>query len=149
MAISLAHEGRCFENSLQATPLTCSEVERVDHAWSKLLCVFLFLSDENLALRLGREPLLSDSARQTVMGQLSASFASCLDDSFIWESTFELYVELGKVRKLVHAMAANERGGESKPLNILPTLEHIQRNLARWRRQHKSGIEGMSKAWIA
>ena len=143
MAISLAHEGRCFENSMQATPFACSENEKTDHEWSNLLCVFLFLADENLALRLGREPLLSESARQTVTSQLSASFASCLDDSFIWESTFELYIELRKARKLVHAMATNRRGGDNKPSNVLPTLEHIQRNLARWRRQHRKSVEGM------
>ncbi|KIV93928.1 hypothetical protein PV10_05102 [Exophiala mesophila] len=144
VAISLAHEGRCFENPLQHKSSACSETEKAEQEWTKLLCVFLFMADENLALRLGREPLLSESARQTVMTRLSASFASCLDDSFIWESTLELYIEHRKARQSIQALATGRPGSEYESPNVLPTLEHIQRNLARWRRRHKTGIEGSS-----
>jgi hypothetical protein len=144
VAISLAHEGRCFENCQQSLAPRCSENEKADEDWCKLLGVFLFLADENLALRLGQESLLIESSRRIVTSQLSAYFASCLEDSGLWESLFELYIELRKARELVHSLRRN--GLENKTQNILANLEHIQRGLDRWRRQHASGANGISCA---
>ena len=144
VAISLAHEYRCFENYQQSLAPRCSQSERADQDWCKWLGVFLFLADENLALRLGQEPLLNESSRQIVTSQLSACFASCLEDSGSWESNFELYIELRKARELVHSLRKN--GLENKTRILLADLENTQRSLNRWRRQHKSSANGISCA---
>ncbi|KAL7911701.1 hypothetical protein GGI35DRAFT_296457 [Trichoderma velutinum] len=148
VAISLAHKARCFENShqgsFQAQPLN----QKADQDWPKVLGIFLFLADENLALRLGLEPLLSATARQVVIGRLSTSFASCLENSAMWESYFELYLIHGQARDLVHAF--RKECAEKRTPDILSSLEHIERKLDRWKKQQSIDNDGTTttKMWF-
>ncbi|EGX43113.1 hypothetical protein AOL_s00215g722 [Orbilia oligospora ATCC 24927] len=133
-AIALAHEGCCFDHESQGPGFQASENELHKQQWNQLLCVFLYLTDENLAMRLGLNPLLPEKSSDTVQNRYSTTFASILPDTAIWESYFDLSTETRKARSLLQSL---KKGGLTfASVNILPELAHIERALARWKRQH-------------
>lgn len=139
-AIALAHEGCCFDNDLQPAS---SEKEASRQQWNQLICVFIYLADEHLAMRQGLRPLLPEGLSEAVQNRFSTTFASLLPDSALWESYYDLYAETRKARTLFQSL---KRAGWPTAANVdfLPDLEHIDRALGRWRRQHSHIVPSLS-----
>jgi hypothetical protein len=96
--------------------------------------VFLYLADENLAMRLGLHPLLPAQSAEVVKNRYSTTFASTLPNTALWESYYELSAETRKASLLLQSL---KKGGLTLAnVNLLPELEHIERALGRWKRQH-------------
>lgn len=133
-AIALAHEGCCFEYEAPSNTTTMSEAETIRQEWSRLVCVFIYLTDEGLATRLGLEPLLPEKSRQVVRDRYSTTFADSLQDSMLWEGYFELFVEARKGREFLHSL--KKTGASLSNQNLVPNLEHLGRALNRWKRQY-------------
>ena len=138
-AIALAQEGCCFDSEPQSSSSnvapTGSEKEQLKQQWTQLICVFIYLADEHLSMRLGLSPLLSEGPTEAVRNRFSTKFASLLPDSAIWESYYDLCAETKKARTLLQSL--KKAGWPTKcNLDILPELEHIDRALNRWKRQH-------------
>ncbi|KAF7545561.1 hypothetical protein G7Z17_g9088 [Cylindrodendrum hubeiense] len=133
-AIALAHEGCCFEYEPPSATTKMSEAETVRQEWSRLVCVFIYLTDEGLATRLGLEPLLPEKSRQVVRDQYSTTFADSLQDSMLWEGYFELFVEARKGREFLHSL--KKTGASLSNQNLVPNLERLGRALNRWERQY-------------
>ncbi|KNB19430.1 hypothetical protein FOXG_16713 [Fusarium oxysporum f. sp. lycopersici 4287] len=142
-AIALAQEGCCFDHDQQNTgqeSLTSTAQSARDalrQQWNQLTCVFIYLTDEHLSLRLGLRPLLPESQTEAVRYRFSTTFASLLPDSALWESYYELFNETRKSRTLLQSL---RKPGVSTPpsVDILPGLEHVNRALSRWRRSHEN-----------
>lgn len=111
-----------------------SEAETIRQEWSRLVCVFIYLTDEGLATRLGLEPLLPEKSRQVVRDRYSTTFADSLQDSMLWEGYFELFVEARKGREFLHSL--KKTGASLSNQNLVPNLEHLGRALNRWKRQY-------------
>ncbi|KAK4150204.1 hypothetical protein C8A00DRAFT_46358 [Chaetomidium leptoderma] len=136
-AIALAHEGCCFDSldaqSSGGSPAS-SEQEGFRQQWNQLICVFLYLADENVAMRLGLNPLLSQQSTEVVRNRYSTTFASILPNTALWESYYDLSAETRKAGLLLQSL---KQGGLTLAnVNLLPELQHIERALGRWRRQH-------------
>ncbi|KAL2129401.1 hypothetical protein VTI74DRAFT_7845 [Chaetomium olivicolor] len=135
-AIALAHEGCCFDylDAQAAIGPPASEHEACKQQWNQLICVFLYLADENLAMRLGLSPLLPERSSEVVRNRYSTTFAGILPDTAIWESYYDLAAETRKATLLLESL---KKGGLTlaNP-DILPELQHIERSFARWKRQH-------------
>ncbi|KAL2129400.1 hypothetical protein VTI74DRAFT_7844 [Chaetomium olivicolor] len=135
-AIALAHEGCCFDyfDAQATTGPPASEHEACKQQWNQLICVFVYLADENLAMRLGLSPLLPERSSEVVRNRYSTTFAGILPDTALWESYYDLAAETRKATLLLESL---KKGGMTlaNP-NILPELQHIERSLARWKRQH-------------
>lgn len=131
-AIALAQEGCCFDHDSQDSS---SERDTSREQWNQLVCVFIYLADEHLAMRLGLNTLLPKESTEAVRNRFSTTFASLLPDKAIWESYFELCLESKKARQLIQSLRKAGWPYAAKQ-NILPELEHIERSLSRWRRQH-------------
>lgn len=137
-AIALAQEGCCFDHDVPVSTLNGStsvsdkEKESLRQQWNQLICVFIYLTDEHLAMRLGLSPLLPESATEAVRNRISTTFASLLPDSALWESYYELYTETRKARTLFHSLKRS--GWPTVAVDILPDLEHLERAISRWRR---------------
>ena len=103
--------------------------------WNQLICVFIYLADEHLAMRLGLNPLLPEGSSEAVRNRFSTTFASLLPDSALWESYYDLHAETRKARTLFQSL---KKAGWPTTANvdILPDLEHIERGLSRWRLHH-------------
>ncbi|KAK1500319.1 hypothetical protein CABS01_10043 [Colletotrichum abscissum] len=142
-AIALAQEGCCFDYDQQSTnkePLkstTQSAKDTLRQQWNQLNCVFIYLTDEHLSLRLGLRPLLPESQREAVRYRFSTTFASLLPDSALWESYYELFNETRRLRTLLQSL---RKPGVSTPpsADILPEVQHVDRALSRWRRSHEN-----------
>jgi len=137
-AIALAHEGGCFEyldaQSSSGGPPGSWSQEGWKQQWNQVICVFLHLADENLAMRLGLNPLLSKQSSDVIRSRYSTTFASILPDAEIWESYYDLSVE---TREASISLQSLKQGGLTLDnVNLLPELEHIERALIRWKRQH-------------
>jgi hypothetical protein len=134
-AIALAQEGCCFDFDSQSPISSSQEGEEIPkHQWNQLLCVFIHLADENLATRLGLNPLLAQGSSDVVQHRFSATFGSILPDSALWESYFELSRETRKARMLLQSLKkGNQMTGN---VDILAELEYIDRALSRWKRHH-------------
>jgi hypothetical protein len=135
-AIALAHEGCCFDYSDSHTSggPAASEQDSLRQQWNQLICVFLYLADENLAMRLGLNPLLSAQSTEVVKSRYSTTFASTLPNTALWESYYELSAETRKASLLLQSL---KQGGLTLAnANLLPELEHIERALGRWKRQN-------------
>lgn len=136
-AIALAHEGCCFEYidaQGAESPSDSPQQGPCKQQWNQLICVFLYLADENLAMRLGLNPLLSEQSSEVVRSRYSTTFASILPDTALWEAYYDLSAETRKASLLLHSL---KQGGLTlaNP-NLLPELEHLERALGRWKRQH-------------
>ncbi|KAF7562884.1 hypothetical protein G7046_g1246 [Stylonectria norvegica] len=133
-SIALAHEGCCFEYEAHNPANAPSEAECIKQEWSRLVCVFIYLTDEGLAMRLGLEPLLPEKSRQVVRDRFSTTFADSLLDSTLWEGYFELLIEGRKGREFLHSLRKTEACLST--FNLVPDLEHLSRALGRWKRQY-------------
>ncbi|KAI9037191.1 uncharacterized protein KD926_000764 [Aspergillus affinis] len=137
-AITLAQEGGYFDSdqrSCASAPSPAKETLR--QQWSRLLCVFIYLAEEHLTMRLGLGSLVPEGPAQTVRNRLSTMFSSLLPDSAIWDSYYGLFTETKKARVWVQSLRKTG-GPNAVDEHILPELEHIDRALSRWRRQHVS-----------
>ena len=135
-AIGLAQDGCFFEldTPSYATPTTSSSDDSLKQQWNQILCVFLYLADEHLATRLGLDALLAEKANDAVRSRFSMTFANNLPDGPLWESYYEMSLEVGKARDLLKSTRyRNFAPGVAK---LLPELQHIDRALNRWERQH-------------
>ncbi|KAK3897543.1 hypothetical protein C8A05DRAFT_47887 [Staphylotrichum tortipilum] len=136
-AIALAHEGGCFEyldaQSGSGGP-SGSPQEGWKQQWNQVICVFLHLADENLAMRLGLNPLLSKQSSEVIRSRYSTTFASILPDAEVWESYYDLSIETREASILLQSL--KQSGLTLDNVNLLPELEHIERALVRWKRQH-------------
>ncbi|KAK4235086.1 hypothetical protein C8A03DRAFT_18126, partial [Achaetomium macrosporum] len=111
-----------------------SEKESLRQQWNQLLCVFIYLADENLAMRLGLNPLLPAQSREVVTSRYATTFANILPDTALWEGYDDLTAE---TRKASLPLQSLKQGGLTLAnVNLLPELEHLERALGRWRRQH-------------
>ncbi len=131
-AIALAHEGGCFEY-LDVQSTSASQ-EGWKQQWNQVICVFLHLADENLAMRLGLNPLLSKQSSEVIRNRYSTTFASILPDAEVWESYYDLSIETREASILLQSL--KQSGLTLDNANLLPELEHIERALVRWERQH-------------
>lgn len=140
-AIALAQEGCCFDWDPASFPSSASGHEAFKQQWNQLICVFLYLADESLATRLGLDTLLPDKASNVVRSRFSVTFASLIPDGALWESYYDLSTEIRKARELLLSM---KKGGSAlSNAKLLPELQHIDRALSRWRRQHAYSGSGM------
>ena len=135
-AIGLAQDGCCFELDTPhyATPAPLSSDESLKQQWNQILCVFLYLADESLATRLGLDALLAEKANDAVRSRFSMTFANNLPDGALWESYYEISLEVGKARDLLKF--TRYRNSAPDVAKLLPELQHIDRALNRWKRQH-------------
>ncbi|KAI9172838.1 d-lactate dehydrogenase [Paramyrothecium foliicola] len=141
-AIALAQEGCCFESDQHGVSSTSelpspvgSRKETFKKQWNQLICVFIYLADEHLAMRLGLNPLLAEEPNRMVRKRFSTTFASLLPNSAVWESYFDLFTEVRKARLLLQSLKRNWRPTWADADN-LHELEHLDRALSRWKRQH-------------
>ncbi|KAG7291236.1 hypothetical protein NEMBOFW57_001248 [Staphylotrichum longicolle] len=148
-AIALAHEGCCFEYiDAQGVdgPSDSPQTGPCKQQWNQLICVFLYLADENLAMRLGLNPLLSEQSSEVVRSRYSTTFANILPDTALWEAYYDLSAETRKASLLLHSL---KQGGLTlaNP-NLLPELEHLERALGRWKRQHAACFNSASESQL-
>lgn len=139
-AIALAHERGCFDASGPNPSNLRSESDNRRQDWRILVCVFIYLTDESLATRLGLEPLLPEKSRQLVRDRLFASFASAMPHSLLWESYLELSIEAKKGRDLLHTL--RKSGSNIQGQNMVPDMEYLSRALDRWHRQNQHQQDG-------
>ncbi|KAJ6076999.1 hypothetical protein N7499_008980 [Penicillium canescens] len=129
-AIALAQEGCCFEIE---TPNLIDDEKTAERSWACVVCVFIYLIDEHLAIRLGLEPLLPEKSRSIVVHSFSKVFASALPERDHWESYFELTEEIRNTREYLHGL--KQTASRPYSYDVVPVLEHTQRRLERWRCQ--------------
>jgi hypothetical protein len=141
-AIALAQEGCCFETEAQCQPSSLSEAAAAQKIWNRTICVFIYLTDEHMALRLGLEPLLPEKSRRIVKDRFSKVFASALPNSELWESLFELTDEVRKVRELLRTL--KHPSSRLNSHELVAELEYVKRSLDRWKRQHTHAGHGKS-----
>lgn len=160
-AIALAHEACCFDvdsdpspsfpahsgsiNDPSSTRTTTSpaklEVAAANRDWNSILCVFIYLTDEHLASRLGLRPLLSAGAREVVQKRCFKVFAHSVLNGEIWQSFVELIDEMRHVRSRLTYLKAPDQ----LPLQmstLVEELEYAKWRLHRWEQLHlpvKSG----------
>lgn len=108
--------------------------EAFKHEWNQLISVFIYLADESLSMRLGLDTLTPGKSTEAVRARLSSSFASLLPEGGLWESYYELTLEARKSRELLQSI--KRAGSAVSTSSILPELQHIERGLNRWERQH-------------
>lgn len=141
-AIALAQESGCFDRDPRESRASFSKYDIFKHEWSQIICVFIYLADESLSMRLGPDTLAPSKAVDAVRDCFSSSFASLLSDSIFWESYYELTLVAKKARELLQPL---KRAGPAVSAgDILPELEHVERELARWKRQHMFTSPGIS-----
>lgn len=133
-AIALAQESGCFERDSRETQGGSSAYGAFKHEWNQLICVFIYLADESLSMRLGLDTLTPGKSIEAVRARFSSSFASLLPESVLWESYYELTLEARKARELLQSLKRS--GPAVSASSILPELEYIERGLDRWKRQH-------------
>ncbi|KAK0124480.1 hypothetical protein ONS95_009432 [Cadophora gregata] len=133
-AIALAQEGCCFETEVEGQPSSQSEAAAAQKVWKRTICVFVYLADEHMALRLGLEPLLPEKSRRIVKDRFSKVFASALPNSELWESVFELTDEIRKARELLRT--SKQPSSRLNSDELVAELEYVKRSLDRWKRQH-------------
>lgn len=133
-AIALAQESGSFESDSQEAAGGSSVYEAFKHEWNQLISVFIYLADESLSMRLGLDTLTPGKSTEAVRARLSSSFASLLPEGGLWESYYELTLEARKSRELLQSI--KRAGSAVSTSSILPELQHIERGLNRWERQH-------------
>lgn len=132
-AIALAQEGGCFDQDPRASQGTMSMYQTFKHEWNQLICVFIYLADESLSVRLGLDTLSPGKCADAVRTRFSSSFASLLPESALWESYYELTLEARRAREVLQSL--KRAGPAATAGSVLPELEHIERGLDRWKRQ--------------
>src|SRR5688572_27890949 len=132
-AIALAREGCCFETEAPGLLDPMDDHRIVNRDWARVICVFIYIADENLALRLDIDPMLTETARKNTVDKFSKVFTYSLPEKEHWESYFELTEEIKKVRESLQELKKTA----SKPYNydMVPALVYTQRRLERWKRQ--------------
>ncbi|EXA28431.1 hypothetical protein FOVG_19963 [Fusarium oxysporum f. sp. pisi HDV247] len=132
-AIALAREGCCFELETPGLLDSMDNHKTVNRDWARVICVFIYLADEHLALRLDLEPLLPETSRKIVVDRFSKVFTRSLPEKEHWESYFELTEEMRKAREYLHELKKTA----SRPYHydLVPALVHTQRRLECWKRQ--------------
>ena len=132
-AIALARESHCLEVETPDPLGSVDDDKTAKQDWAHVICVFIYLVDEHLALRLDLGPLLSETSRNNVINRASKVFANALPEKEHWESYFELTEEMRKAREYLRHV----KQVASRPYNYdqIPVLEHTQRRLERWKRQ--------------
>ncbi|KAK5045632.1 hypothetical protein LTR84_009001 [Exophiala bonariae] len=133
-AIALAQEGCCFDSEAQAQASSLTDSKTVSVTWDRTICVFIYLMDEHLALRLGLEPMLPEKFRRLVKDRFSKMFAVALPNTELWESYFELTDEISKARELLQT--SKHAGSRPNGPELVVELEYVRRRLERWKRQH-------------
>ncbi|KAF4952429.1 hypothetical protein FSARC_12646 [Fusarium sarcochroum] len=133
-AISLAHEGCCFQSESSNSSSASSSQDSVRKEWNRLICVFIYLADESLATRLGLEPLLPEKSRQTVENQFSSTFAKTLPDATVWEGYLALSIKTQKGRELLHSLKVAD--ALSSDRNLVANLRNLQLGLDSWKQQY-------------
>ncbi|KAK2596171.1 zinc finger transcriptional activator [Conoideocrella luteorostrata] len=103
-AVSIAHERRCFELDAAHPFNPMSKSDNHKQEWKILVSVFIYLTDEMLATRLGLEPLLPEKSRRVVQDRMVASFTRTIPHCMLWESYFELSLEARKGRDILHTL---------------------------------------------
>lgn len=132
-AIALAQEGCCFEVEAPGLSECINNDKAVKRDWTHVICVFIYLADEHLALRLDLEPLLPEASRRIIVDRRSKVFTCTLPEKEHWESYFELTEEMRKSREYLREL----KQIASRPYKyelLMPVLEHTQRRLERWKR---------------
>ena len=92
-AIALAQEACCFDYESHGAAAASSDHETLRRQWNQLICVFIYLADEHLAIRLGLGPLLPERPSEAVRSRFPTTFASLLPDSAVWEIYYDLCTE--------------------------------------------------------
>ncbi|KAK5026394.1 zinc finger transcriptional activator [Exophiala sideris] len=132
-AIALAEETCCFVEdhaSLGTSTLSSPTRVRPNKAWNNILHVFIYLADENIALRVGLEPLLSHSRQNNIRDCLART---PLEED-LWESVIELTEHMGNGRELLRDWRQCASGNRTD--DVVGPLQRIKRGLERWKRQH-------------
>ncbi|KAJ4289993.1 zinc finger transcriptional activator [Collariella sp. IMI 366227] len=121
-AIALAQEGCCFDyfDAQASTGPPASEQELCKQQWNQLICVFVYLADENLAMRLGLNPLLPERSSEVVRNRYSTTFAAILPDTALWESYYDLAAETKKATLLLESL----KKGQAPLLSAVLDLEY-------------------------
>ncbi|KAM6529368.1 zinc finger transcriptional activator [Fusarium falciforme] len=132
-AIALAREGCYFEIETRSLLDSINNDKTANRDWAHVICVFIYLADEHLALRLDLEPLLPESSRKIVVHRLSKMFTRALPEKEHWESYFELTEEMRKAREYLHEL--KQTASRPYSYDLVPILEYTQRRLERWKRQ--------------
>ncbi|KAH7155910.1 hypothetical protein EDB81DRAFT_880244 [Dactylonectria macrodidyma] len=145
-AIALAQKSGCVEQVPRESQGAFSAYETFKHEWNQLVCVFIFLTNESLFLRLVLKTPLPGKSTDAVHARFFSTFVSLFSDSVLWESYYELTLEAGKARELLQSL---KRAGPAVAASaILPDLEHIERGLSRWKRQYSYTVPGKSHFWF-
>lgn len=139
-AIALAQEGCYFDAVKPTHPASGQEETAWKRDWTRVICVFIYLVDEHLALRLGLEPLLPEKSKKTVVDLFSKIFASTLPEKELWTGYFELTGEIRQIREYLHNL--DQTTSRSYSNDILPVLEYTSMSLERWRRQNRHTTDG-------
>lgn len=139
-AIALAQQGCCFEAEVQESSSSSSQAANVRREWNRTLCVFMYITDNHMALRLGLEPMLSEKSRRIVIDRFSRIFSAVLQDSDLWDSYFELTEEMRKVRELLQT-SKNTSSGHYRH-ELVAELGYVKRTFDRWKRQNCFSIKG-------
>lgn len=122
-SISLAQEIGCFDEEI---PTETAEDAAPPLEWNRILCTFIRLTDENLALRLRIEPQLTGRRYNDVIGELPRSLTV---DGF-WESAMDPADHASKARELLRNWRRCELG--IRPAIPISALEGFRRGLDRW-----------------
>lgn len=134
-AISLAQEIGCFndEQSLghdSATVTTEKALTRLE--WARLLCTFVLLTDEALALRLRLEPQFAGSCSVGI-DRLYRLSPNSVNDGYS-ESTIDLALHMRKARELLQSWRKNQQG--TGPAVSITAWDSFVRGLDAWKRKH-------------
>ncbi|KAL2211288.1 hypothetical protein CC79DRAFT_1346479 [Sarocladium strictum] len=154
-ATALAYEACCFDvesdsapnssshggstggpsSTRQASSATESEVTAANREWNNILCVFIYLTDEHLASRLGLRPMLSAGAREVVQKRCFKVFAHSVLQGEIWQSFVELIDEMRHIRSRLTYLKAPDHPPLQTP-SLVEELEYAKWRLDRWERLH-------------
>lgn len=134
-AIALAKELGCFEEEhMLAHPrskVTPPGNNPVWLEWSRILCTYLCLTDEALALRLRLEPQLANINWTDMVYRLAPTLTT---DGFL-ESTIDLATHMRKARELLLAWRKSEHGTGAAV--SVAAWDGFKRGLDRWEAQRQ------------
>lgn len=142
-AIALAEETCCFDDENIAphpVPQGIHEDLSISGEWSRSLSLFLQLASENLALRLGLDPLLPQDERHDLRDRLPQDLAA---DNY-WEGVVDLMEITSRARGQLQA--GRKREPTTRLNETLLFLRRTSRALERWRKQNNMDSIGRSIA---
>ncbi|KAL4744692.1 hypothetical protein BDW72DRAFT_208814 [Aspergillus terricola var. indicus] len=134
-AISLAQEIGCFNDEQvlahnSATVSTEKALARLE--WTRLLCTFVHLTDEALALRLRLEPQFAGSCSVEI-DRLYHLFTNSVNGG-LSESTIDLAPHMRKARELLQSWRKNQQG--TGPAVSITAWDSFTWGLDAWKRKH-------------